>query len=304
MAAPGNNWRIGVPLTLGAALMWAILPIMLKGLLSDLSPAATAFYRFLMAAIMLFAILSFRNKANDLKKLANPRLLLTTLLAGIMLAGNYLFFALSVDYITPSASQVLIQLAPIMLLLGTILLFKEPFSHRQWLGCGIFVAGLLLFFHHRLQEFGTGSGNYVLGVIYMVIAALTWAIYALIQKRILRHIEAQQLNLVIFFIGAICLMPMSAPLVPDISGWQWLLIALCGVNTLVAYACFTAALHHWQATKVSATLTTVPIITLCLIPISLQIWPDLFTPETLNLWNYLGAGLVVLGSLTVVTARN
>ncbi|MCV6606330.1 MAG: DMT family transporter [Porticoccaceae bacterium] len=298
-----NNWKLGLPLTLGAALMWALLPIMLKGVLSDVSPATSAFYRFLMAGVMLLTILSLRNKENNLHKLARPRLLLATLFAGLMLAGNYLFFAWGVKYITPSASQVLIQLAPIMLLLGSILLFREPFSPRQWLGCLIFIAGLLLFFHHRVEELLHTPGEYGLGILLIVVAALVWAVYALVQKRILRHIDAQQLNLVVFFIGALSLLPFSGPLVPDISAGQWLLLVLCGANTLIAYGCFTAALHHWQATKVSATLTTVPILTLCIIPLCLQIWPGLFAPEQLGILNYSGAALVVVGSLTVVVSR-
>ena len=298
-----NNWKIALPLTLTAALMWATLPILLKAILSDMSPASSAFYRFLIAAIMLLAILSLRKKANNLPKLARPRLLLATLFAGIMLAGNYLFFAWGVNHITPSASQVLIQLAPVMLLLGSILLFKEPFSARQWLGCAIFTGGLLLFFHHRLAALIHSPGDYGLGVLLIVLAAIVWAVYALVQKRILRHIDAQQLNLVIFTIGALSLLPFSFPLIPNLSAAQWFILVLCGANTLIAYGCFTAAMNYWPATKVSATLTTVPIWTLLLIPLCLQIWPTLFTPEQLDLLNYAGAILVVGGSLTVVTAK-
>lgn len=299
----GNNWRLGLPLTLGAALMWATLPIMLKGLLTDMSPATSAFFRFLVAGVVLFAILNARKQPNTLVKLKNPRLLLATLFAGVMLSGNYLFFAWGVEHITPSASQVLIQLAPMMLLFGSILLFGEPFTRRQWIGCLIFAGGLLLFFHHRLAQLISDPGDYALGILFMVIAAVTWAIYALAQKRILRDLEAQQLNLMIFLIGSLCLLPFSDPLNMDISAGQWLLLILCGANTLIAYGCFTAALHHWQATKVSATLTLVPILTLMVIPVSLTIWPGLFQPEQLEITNYLGACLVVLGSLTVVTAK-
>ena len=83
-----SNWRIGLPLTLGAALMWAVLPIMLKGLLTELSPASSAFYRFLVAAIMLIAILAFRKKPNNLIKLGRPRLLLATLFARCHAGGQ------------------------------------------------------------------------------------------------------------------------------------------------------------------------------------------------------------------------
>ena len=108
----------------------------------------------------------------------------------------------------------------------------------------------------------------------------------------------------VFFIGALSLLPFSdIASVAQLSTGQWLLLILCGANTLVAYACFTSALHHWQATRVSATLTVVPILTLMIIPLTLQLWPGLFTPEQLGWLNYLGAGLVVLGSLTVVTSK-
>lgn len=303
MNSSNNNWRLGLPLSLGAVLMWALLPIMLKGVLSEISPATSAVYRFLVAGVLLLVILSFRNKPSGLGQLLRPRLALATLFAGLMLAGNYLFFAWGVEYIPPSSSQVLIQLAPISLLLGSIVFYKEPFTLRQWFGCSLFACGLLLFFHHRLAALIEAPGEYGLGILFVVIAAFTWAGYALVQKRILRHIEAQQLNLVIFFIGALALLPFSSPLDMDLSPPQWVLLVLCGANTLIAYGCFTAALHHWQATRVSATLTIVPLLALAIIPLVLQIWPGLFVPEELNLVNYIGAVLVVMGSLTVVTAK-
>ncbi len=303
MTTPNNNWRVGLPLSLGAVLMWALLPILLKGLLTDISPATSAVYRFLIAGILLAGILSLRNKPNGLRALLRPRLAIATLFAGLMLAGNYLFFAWGVEYIPPSASQVLIQLAPILLLLGSVIFFKESFSPWQWVGCAIFACGLLLFFHHRIETLIENPGEYGLGILMVVIAAVSWALYALTQKKILPHIEAQQLNLVIFFIGAFSLLPFSSPFDMELSVPQWILLFLCGANTLIAYGCFTAALHHWQATKVSATLTMVPLLALVIIPPILQIWPGLFVPEDLNLLNYAGAVLVVLGSVTVVAAK-
>ena len=297
-----NNWRIGLAMTLGTTLMFAVLPIMIKGLLNHAGPATLSFYRFVAAAALLLAILSFRGKPNTLVNLRNPRLLLTTVLAGLMLGCNYLFFAFGVDHISPSASQVLIQLAPVLLLVGSVVMLKEPFSLRQWCGCGLFVLGILLFFSHRLGDL-SGGETLGIGALYIVIAAITWATFGLLQKKLLPHIEAQQLNLVTFLTGALCIAPFTGQMVPDLNASQWLLLALTGANTLIAYACFGVALIHWPATRVSATLTLVPVFTLGLAPLALLIWPGLFTPEPLTLLSYVGAFLVAAGSATIIISK-
>ena len=51
-----------------------------------------------------------------------------TLTAVACLLGNYLLYIWGLDHITPGAAQILIQLAPLLLLIGSVVIFKERFS--------------------------------------------------------------------------------------------------------------------------------------------------------------------------------
>ena len=72
--------------------------------------------------------------------------------ATLTLIGNYVLYLVALDHATPSVTQVVIQLAPLMLLVGGVLVFREPFGRAQWVGFAVLAAGLLLFFNERLPE--------------------------------------------------------------------------------------------------------------------------------------------------------
>ena len=72
--------------------------------------------------------------------------------ATLALIGNYVLYLVALDHVTPSVTQVVIQLAPLLLLVGGVLMFREPFRRMQWAGFAVLVAGLLLFFNERLPR--------------------------------------------------------------------------------------------------------------------------------------------------------
>ena len=50
------------------------------------------------------------------------------------LTGNYLLYIWGLDHVNPGAAQILIQVAPLLLLVASVFVFKESFTGRQWLG--------------------------------------------------------------------------------------------------------------------------------------------------------------------------
>jgi drug/metabolite transporter (DMT)-like permease len=56
-----GRWRLGVALSLGAVLMWGLLPIALSGLLEQMSALTITWYRFVVAGVVLvFPVLRSR----------------------------------------------------------------------------------------------------------------------------------------------------------------------------------------------------------------------------------------------------
>ncbi|SDJ85448.1 DMT family transporter [Microbulbifer yueqingensis] len=299
-----SNWRVGLPLALVTAFMWALLPIALKGLLEEITATTATWYRFAGAALLAGGYYRWRRHLS-LRQLFQRSLLPLTLLAVAGLLTNYLSYATGLRYITPGAAQIVIQLAPLLLLVSSVIWLGESFSPRQWLGVGMVLTGLPLFFNQRLPELISGSNTeYLVGLAFFVLAAVGWAVYGFFQKKILSHARAQDLLVLIYIAGTVCFLPGAAPLsVTGLSWVQWGLLLFLTVNTLVAYGAFTKALACWEASRVSATLALVPLMTLLIGTVIGAIWPGYIEVEPLNWVSWLGAAIVVCGSLFAAIGR-
>ena len=291
-----TNWRLGLGFSLITALMWGGLPISLKAVLGDMDSLTVTWYRFSLSA--LIALLWYGHRSGPaIRRLLSPPLLPLTLLAVAGLLANYIFYLLGLDGTTAEAAQIMIQLAPLLLLVGSVWLFKEPFSPLQWLGVIAISCGLLLFFHHRLRSLASVDDSYLLGLLLLVLAAITWAAYGLAQKKILKQASSNDLLLLIYLAGTLCFLPGSSPQqVFQLDGVGLAMLVFASLNTIIAYGCFGLAMTHWEASRVSATITLAPLFTLLFVYITNALYPGYIQTEPLDWLNWLGALLVVAGS--------
>ena len=156
---PTGNWKYALLLSLFSALLWGILPIALKAMMSYMDPYTITWYRFLFAGIVSFSILAFKKGIPHLRG-RNKKIVITLLLAAAGLCGNYILYLLGLSRTGPGAAQVLIQLAPILLIIGGVTIFKEDFGIRQLIGLFCILIGFGLFFQHRVQEIFTTLTEY------------------------------------------------------------------------------------------------------------------------------------------------
>lgn len=294
---------IGFLLALTTAVLWGVLPIALKILLEAVTANTITAIRFLVAAVMVGIWLGLRGKLPNLRLLQSPKLALLMLISIAGLLLNYILYLTGLDRLTAETAQTLIQLAPFLMMLGGIWIFKERLLLWQKIGAWILVAGLLLFFNERLLTLIAQAGSETVGVLLVIAAAVTWAAYALAQKQLLVTYGSKQIMYLIYFAGALAFMPVSdlSPLV-TFSVLQWSLLLFCCLNTVVAYGAFAEALHHWEASKVSAVLAITPLVTIGSAKILAWIWPELISAQQLNGWSLLGACLVVVGSALTALA--
>jgi drug/metabolite transporter (DMT)-like permease len=277
--------------------MWGVLPIALKELLAGMDAMTIVWYRFLVAGLVLFIFLAYNRRFPDPRKVqVNVRWLL--IIAAIGLGSNYFLFSFSLNYVNAETSEAVIQLTTLLLILGGVAFYNEPFLPIQRLGTLLIVVGMVLFFNDRFSTLmNTGSREFT-GVSIVFVAALTWTVYALVQKHLLLHFSVAQLLLLIYMFLVFTLLPFITPqILFDLTTAQLLLLLFCCINTLIAYGCFAEAMNCWDASKVSAVLALAPLFTISVLKLIVRFYPDYAFSDRLNLISLLGALVLVLGSV-------
>ena len=283
---------IGIILALTTAMCWGALPIAMKQVLEVMEPPTVVFYRFLMASIGLGAILAIKGKLPPLRIFRKPRWLV---LLAIATGG---LFSSSLQYLSPTASQVIGQLSPVGMMVASVVILKERMRGTQVVGALMLLSGLVMFFNTSLIEIFTRLTDYTWGVIFGVAAATVWVSYGVAQKVLLRRLASQQILFLLYTLCTIALLPLAKPgVISQLSDWQLACLIFCGLNTLVGYGALAEAMARWQAAQVSALITLTPLFTLLFSDLLSMAWPDVFARPMLNLIGYLGAFVVVAGAM-------
>jgi len=298
-----GRWRLGLALSLVTVFLWGVLPIALAVTLQALDVYTVTWFRFLMAFGLLAVYLATRKQLPELQKLRSASLGLLAI-ATVFLGLNYLLFLQGLLQTSPTTSEVVIQLAPILLSLGALVIFKERYTLPQWIGLGVLTLGFALYFHEQLKTILTAQATYLVGNGLLVLGAATWAIYALAQKQLLQKLPSSTIMLVIYGGCVLLFSPFAKPqMLLTLSPLHLGMLLFCGFNTLIAYGAFAEALDHWEASRVSAVLALAPLVTLVSVWAVSWLTPNLIPSEHLTLLGLFGAILVVAGSVAIATGK-
>ncbi len=279
------------------AFFWGFLPIALKVAVQEIEPITIVWFRFAVAFLMLASWQLVKNPSS-FKLLIKPPILLV--LTAIALSWNYFGYMLGVHYTTPSNAQLFIQTGPIMLAISGFVFFKEKITRIQIIGFAIAILGLTFFYHDQLSVFVDRKGNYNIGVLITLTAALAWATYAALQKKLVSKYSTKSLNLFLFALPMIIYFPFInlSPLF-NLS-WLWLLLLLfLGANTFIAYTALAEALKYTDASIVSIIIIVNPIITFITMGILTEMNVSWVAHEQFSMITIFGASLVVTGIFLV-----
>jgi drug/metabolite transporter (DMT)-like permease len=303
MHKTSGRWKLGFALALSTAMLWGVLPIALKIALKSIDPYTVTWYRFASSGLILGIVLGATGGLPSIRQF-DRRTWILMAIAFVGLTGNYVLYIVALVHTSPTITQTVAQLGPMILLFGGLFIFKEKFSGIQWLGFAVLMTGLVLFFHDRLLELSHLTGDLGLGVLFLTLAAFIWAAYGMAQKRLLKALGSQQILLILYIGAALALIPTAAPgSIRQANALQLSMLAFCCLNTLAAYGAFAEGLKHWEVSRFSAVLATAPLFTVAGMWIIGRFAPNLVAAERLNALSVLGTLLVVGGSVTCASAR-
>ena len=293
------QWRVGVLMACTTALLWGILPILLKFGLKEFSVETIACSRFMIA----FIVLGFWLRIRGIVIVGRKKLPGLGIWGGVFLAGNYYFMTAGIHLSGPSNAAVLIQLAPLLLVLVGVFAFGEGLSKRQLLGIVIAGSGFLLFYKDNLQS-SLDASNYSWAGVNLILAAVAWVAFMVCQKILIPHYAPQALNFIVYGVAGVVLLPFVEW--TEFSrlnlGGIALLIVL-GLNTVFAYGALAEAVQRIPLTLISVITALNPLLTLLGMKLLSSYFPGNLEPAEPTAMGYWGALLAVTGVVTVVTQR-
>ncbi len=277
------------------------MPVGLKLLVGWLDPYTLSWARFLAAGLLIAPVVLRRHGLRALRGAAAQPLLMTACVLG--LTGNYVLYQTGLRWVSPDTAQVVVQLSPMLALVGGLVIFREKLSRLQGLGFATLVAGMLLYFNRRYADLLHGADPYALGVLLVVIAAVLWAVYMLAQKQLLASLAPETILLVTYIAGACLLLPAARPArVLLLEPAQLALLATVALGTLTSYLSFGAAMNHLEASRMGAVVAVSPLLTLAATWAIASAAPGIAVVEHLNAVSVIGAVLVVAGSMATTLA--
>ena len=280
--------RRGILLACLTSFLWGTVPIAGRIALAGISASALTSLRLLLAGAALTVLLRGRLRRP-------PRLIFVCALG---LAGNYLCYMWGLERTGPAVTQILIQTAPLFLVLLGVFWLGEHVTPRQAVGGGLALAGVLLV---SWSDPGTTHG---VGVALILVSALAWGIYAAAHKKLGRTPRAGPTMAWIFLLAGVATLPAAAaePMRSPDAVQVAAIVYLC-LNTVVAYGSFAESLRHVSAPLVAIITTLGPVVTLTLIAITNRMDQQRVPFEPLTPLKLLGAALVMGGVAYALITR-
>lgn len=271
-----------------AQLIYALNYTIAKDLMPTyIGPLALVFLRILGACLLFWMLSLFTKKEKldigDLKKLAFLALF------GIFI--NQVFFIYGLSLTKPINSAIIMVSNPIMVIIFTLIVFKEKITFIKISGLFIGIIGaitLLLF----KGNFEMGSDT-ITGDLMTLINSASWAAFVVMAKPYMQKYQTVTVMKWIFLFGSIYMLPIGMYDLPHVN-WQnittnaWLSIAFVVIaTTFLAYLLNTYALKALSSTVVSMYIYLQPFLA--------TIYAVILGKDTLTPIKIISAILIILG---------
>ena len=297
-----TNQAKGIFFTLITVSLWGVLAIALKIASKVIDSPTIVWFRFSLAFSGMLVWLLIQNP-KELKILYKPNWLIV--ISSLALAWNYIGFMLGIQYTSPSNAQVAIQSGPVLLAVFGIFFFKEKISGMQIIGFALAILGFWIFYQQHINAVPEGQeAQYTKGMLLTLTGAVTWAIYAALQKKLVLNYSVGTLNVFIFGLPVLIYLPfVNFASLAHLSFGYWALLVFLGANTLISYACLSLALKYLEAGKVSIIIVLNPIITFILMGILTWMQVDWIAGEHFSVLSITGALVALAGAILVVRKK-
>jgi drug/metabolite transporter (DMT)-like permease len=270
-----------------AVTLWASTFVGIRAAVIDFTPIDIAVLRFIVSSITLLAISIFQKVS-----FPNIKNLLLLILLGAILFVNYIALNYGTKTITAGETTLLVSTSQLFQVLLAYLFLKEAISPRFLVGLFVCFLGIVVI------SFQNSKGlSFSWGVFFVLIAAITNAIFFILQKPLLKKNTPLEVVSYSTWIASILLLPgikhvlasfQTSALNSSIG------VVYIGIASVIANLCWSKVLSKTDASKAATFLYLVPVITIIIGFIWLQEYPSFIS--------CLG-GVLIIGGVVVANSK-
>jgi len=280
----GASKTLGTLAISSAAIIWGSNGVIVNLLSFD--PFTIAFFRVFLASIILLPFIILLRKSNLLKIAECWKLMI---LNGLLLCLGWAFLFASMKLLPIADAVLLNYLAPIFTALLSPMLLGERLERISIIALVLSFLGVISISWGEL--FTTSVSNF-LGIIYGLLAGLSYAGFIIVSKRLREDFTSLVTGFYSYAFAAVFLAPMAHLVTLSLSVQSWLLLLiLAGVNTSLAVTLYFYGLGVVEAHKA--------VILTYLEPLSAAILGLLFLGQILEVSDIVGGVLILVSGYLV-----
>lgn len=246
-----------------AVVLWSGNFIVSRALNGSISPIALAFFRWLLATVVLFPIAFPKLRSEWRSTLPHAAYLSMTALAGVTIFNTLVYVA---GRYTTATNMALIgtTASPVFVFLFSTVFLRQKHTRFQYAGIFLCIAGILLLLSkgnlYQLSRFRFTTGD-----LWILGAGLSFAIYTLLVRKKPASLSPLVFLFSLFFLGTLFLLPafifdsfFSEPVTWSLEVAGCLLYLGVGAS-LVSFLCWNSAIRQLGPSRTALFGNLIPV---------------------------------------------
>ncbi|MFR0693208.1 DMT family transporter [Enterobacterales bacterium AE_CKDN230030158-1A_HGKHYDSX7] len=235
--APASNARLGIALCLLSMFIFACQDGITKVLVRHLPVSELVMVRYWVFVLFALVVCHVQGGLGVAWRSGSPKLQVTRALLGV---GEIALFGLALRYLGLAETHALYAVFPLMALGLARLFLGERLVGRQWLAAAVGFAGTLLILR-------PGMGVFEPAALIPLAAALTFAFFNILSRRISQTDSFATTTLYMAVVGALAVSMVGLPAWVTPTLHEAVLLAILSVTGVIAQLLLIQALKYAQA---------------------------------------------------------
>jgi drug/metabolite transporter (DMT)-like permease len=286
---PGWGWTESALALM--VLVWGVNFAVVKHALVVFDPLVFNATRFVIASVLVYAVLRVQGTFGLPERRHLPRVILLGLLGNV---AYQVCFILGLDRTRAGSASLILALTPVFTAFLSRMTGHERPGGRTWGGAALSIAGVALVTGSGLSLDGREA---LAGSLILVAASLGWALYTVGAQPVVTRYGSVRTTAWTLWVGAVGLLVVAAP---ALARQEWGAVDTRAWGALVFSACFAIALAYliWYrgVERIGNTRTA---IFSNLTPVVAMAAAAVLIGETPSPWALVGAAMTLTGVMVV-----